>query len=180
MKIIQCIFLVYCLIVLTYKVNMSRKVPKQNSLIYSYFCQKRNYPDVHESVHRDITKTTIEMQLFRLIYYSVSALHVSGDGFAHHQEHLTVFAASDNIHQCRCRLVHKLAYRNLAKNFRWPFPITARIKTILTEHLCHFPQLQAYIRLEPWHATWPLFLISFPLHRSFLTETLACRTVRRH
>jgi hypothetical protein len=28
--------------------------------------------------------------LYRLIYYSKSALHVSGDVFAHHQEHLTV------------------------------------------------------------------------------------------
>ena len=139
--------MVYCLIVLTYTVNMSRKVPKQNSLIY--FCQKSNYPDVHECVHRNIiTKTTNEMQLCRLIYYSVSALHVSGDVFAHHQEHLTVFIASGNIHQCRCRLVHKLTYRNLAKNFRWPFLIATRIKTILTEHLCDFPQLQTYIRLE--------------------------------
>jgi hypothetical protein len=47
--------------------------------------------DVHESVHRDIiTKTTNEMQLCRLIYYSLLALHVSGDVFAHHQEHLSV------------------------------------------------------------------------------------------
>ena len=29
--------------------------------------------------------------LHRLIHYSKSALHVSGDVFAHHQEHLTVF-----------------------------------------------------------------------------------------
>jgi hypothetical protein len=28
--------------------------------------------------------------LYRLIYYSKSALHVSGDVFAHHQEHFTV------------------------------------------------------------------------------------------
>ena len=31
--------------------------------------------------------------LYRLIYYSKSALHVSGDVFAHHQEHLTVHAS---------------------------------------------------------------------------------------
>ena len=54
-------------------------------------------PDVHESVHRDIiTKTTNKMQLCRLIYYSLSALHVSGDVFGHHQEHLTVFTRSVN------------------------------------------------------------------------------------
>jgi hypothetical protein len=34
------------------------------------------------------------MQLYRLIYYFQSALHVSGDVFAHHQEYLTVFTAS--------------------------------------------------------------------------------------
>jgi len=38
------------------------------------------------------------MQLYRLIYYSYSALHVSDDVFAHHQEHLTVFTASGNVH----------------------------------------------------------------------------------
>jgi len=39
-------------------------------------------------------KATNKMQLYRLIYYSKSALHVSGDVFAHHQEHVTVFTAS--------------------------------------------------------------------------------------
>jgi hypothetical protein len=35
--------------------------------------------------------TTNEMQLYRLIYFSSSALHALGDVFAHHQEQLTVF-----------------------------------------------------------------------------------------
>jgi hypothetical protein len=35
--------------------------------------------------------------LYRLIYYSKSVLHVSGDVFAHHQEHLTVFTVSDSV-----------------------------------------------------------------------------------
>ena len=52
-----------------------------------------------------ITKTTNKMQLCRLLYYSLSALHVSADVFAHNQEHLTVFTASGSIHQCRCLLV---------------------------------------------------------------------------
>ena len=34
-----------------------------------------------------------------------SALHVSGDVFAHHQEHLTVFTASDIVHLCCFRPV---------------------------------------------------------------------------
>jgi len=45
------------------------------------------------------------MQLYRLIYFSLSALHVSGDVFAHHQEHLTVFTVSGIIHPGGCRLV---------------------------------------------------------------------------
>jgi len=40
-----------------------------------------------------------------LIYYSKSALHVSGDVFAHQLEHLTVFTVSGSIHPSRCRLV---------------------------------------------------------------------------
>ena len=62
--------------------------------------------DVRESVHHDIImKITNKMQLCRLIYYSLSALHVSGDVFAHHQKHLTVYTASDNVHERRCWLV---------------------------------------------------------------------------
>ena len=33
-------------------------------------------------------KTTNKMQLCRLVYFSLAALHVSNDIFAHHQEHL--------------------------------------------------------------------------------------------
>ena len=33
------------------------------------------------------------------IIYTKSALHVSGDVFAHHQEHLTVFTASGTVHR---------------------------------------------------------------------------------
>jgi hypothetical protein len=62
--------------------------------------------DVHESVHRDtIMKVTNNMQLYRSIYYSKSALHVSGDVFAHHQEHVPVFTVSGSIHPSCCRLV---------------------------------------------------------------------------
>jgi hypothetical protein len=62
--------------------------------------------DVHKSVHRDtIVKVTNKMQLYVLIYYSKSALHVSGDVFAHHQQHLTVCTASGSIHPSCCRLV---------------------------------------------------------------------------
>jgi len=45
------------------------------------------------------------MQLFWIIYLFLIALHVSGDVFAHHQEHVTVFTASDIVHRYCCRLV---------------------------------------------------------------------------
>jgi len=35
-----------------------------------------------------------KMQLYRKIYYSLAALHVSGDIFAHRQEHLNCITAS--------------------------------------------------------------------------------------
>ena len=43
--------------------------------------------------------------LYRLIYYSKSALRVSGDVFVHHQEHLTVFTVSGSVHPSCCRPV---------------------------------------------------------------------------
>jgi len=45
------------------------------------------------------------MQLCSIIYYSLAALHVSSNIFAHHQEHLIVFTAAGFTHVCRCRQV---------------------------------------------------------------------------
>ena len=41
---------------------------------------------------------TKKLQIFGLFICTQSALHVSGDIFAHHQEHLTVFTAYDTVH----------------------------------------------------------------------------------
>ena len=66
--------------------------------------------DIHESVHRDtIMKVTNKMQLYGLIYYSQSVLHVSSDVFAHHQEHLTVFTVSGSIHPSCVWLVSRMS-----------------------------------------------------------------------
>jgi hypothetical protein len=65
--------------------------------------------DFHISLHRDtIVQITNKMQyidLFIIIYYSQSALPISGDVFAHHQKHLTVFTVSVSLHPRCCRLV---------------------------------------------------------------------------
>jgi hypothetical protein len=81
----------------------------------------QNYKlDVHESVHRDTTmKITNKMHCADLIYYSMSALHVSGDVFAHHQEHLTVFTVSGSVHPSCCRLP---ADSNLGEHYQIPLP----------------------------------------------------------
>jgi hypothetical protein len=42
--------------------------------------------------------------LYRLIYYSKSAVHVSGNVFAHHQEHFIVFEVSGSVHPSCYRL----------------------------------------------------------------------------
>jgi hypothetical protein len=46
------------------------------------------------------TKMT-KMQLRRIIYYSLAALHVSSYIFAYHQEHLNCIVASGIIHDIR-------------------------------------------------------------------------------
>ena len=46
---------------------------------------------------------TNKMQIFGLFNCTQSALHVSGDVFAHHQDHLTVFTTCDTVHVCCCR-----------------------------------------------------------------------------
>jgi hypothetical protein len=52
--------------------------------------------------------------LYRLIYYSMSALHVSGDVFAHHQEHLTVFTVSGSVHPRCCQLMSRMSWKCFA------------------------------------------------------------------
>jgi len=49
------------------------------------------------------TKKNQQGALYRLIYYSKSALRISGDVFAHHQEHLAVFTASSSVHRSCCQ-----------------------------------------------------------------------------
>jgi hypothetical protein len=47
--------------------------------------------------------------LHRLIYYSKSALHASGDVFANHHEHVTVFTVSGSVHPSCCWLVFRIS-----------------------------------------------------------------------
>jgi len=51
----------------------------------------------------DIYENNQQDTLYRLIYYSKSALHILGDVFAHHQEHLTVFTVPGTVQPSFCR-----------------------------------------------------------------------------
>ena len=48
---------------------------------------------------------TKKMQLCRITYYYLAAVHVSSDIFAHHQEHPNRITVSGITHVCRCQLV---------------------------------------------------------------------------
>jgi len=85
-------------------------------LALSEFQRDVHKRDVRESVHRDTTmKGTNKMQLYRFIDYSYSALYVSGDVFAHHQEHLTVITVSGSVHPSGYRLVPWLSFSSNIK-----------------------------------------------------------------
>jgi hypothetical protein len=49
-------------------------------------------------------------ELYGIIHYSKSALHVSGDVFAHYQEHLTVFTVSGSVHPICYRLLYRMSW----------------------------------------------------------------------
>jgi hypothetical protein len=67
-----------------------------NPTEYILYCFTRRGKHSYENNQQDA--------LYRLIYYSKSALHVSGVVSAHHQEHLTVFTVSGSVHPCCCWL----------------------------------------------------------------------------
>jgi hypothetical protein len=72
--------------------------------------------DVHESVHLDATmKITKQDALYRLIRYSKSSLHVSGDVFVHHREHLTVFTVSGSVQLSCYKLVPTATWLNITR-----------------------------------------------------------------
>jgi hypothetical protein len=60
------------------------------------------------------------MQLCRILYYSLAALHVSSDIFAHHQELLNCITASGIIHVCHGRLESWECWNNrMSEHIAW-------------------------------------------------------------
>ena len=106
--------------------------------------------DVHESVRRNTTtKVTNKMQLYRLIYFSLSSLHISGDVFGHHQEHLTVFTVSIHPrHQPAATWVNTTRYCKYSQVLRMMGAVFAHHQ----EHLTVFT-VSTHPRHQP-AATW--------------------------
>ena len=74
---------------------------------------------------------TNKMQLCRIIYYSLAALYVSSDIFAHHQEHLNCITVSGITHVCRCRLVSWECWNWIkvsSNSFLWVLEWTALLR----------------------------------------------------
>jgi hypothetical protein len=59
-------------------------------------------------VHPDLITKNNQTRCNYIGYFIVPSQHYMFRAmfYAHHQEHLTVFTASGNIHKCRCRLVN--------------------------------------------------------------------------
>jgi hypothetical protein len=66
---------------------------------------------------------------YTLIYYSTSALHVSSNVFAHHQEHLNVFTVSGSVHPSCCLMMSRMSWN-------WILQIVRRVYT----HWRHQPE----------------------------------------
>jgi hypothetical protein len=84
----------------------------------SFFCLKITIFIVElrftsKAISREIFTKSYENNqqdaLYKLIYYSKSAVRVSGDVFADQQEHLTVFTISGSVHSSCCRLVSRMS-----------------------------------------------------------------------
>jgi len=78
---------------------VSDNVFMRYSLIHPFYKIITVAHDVHESMHRDTTMTITNKMHYidEFIIPSRLALHVSGDVFAHHREHLTVFTVSGGV-----------------------------------------------------------------------------------
>ena len=62
--------------------------------------------------------------LYRLIYYSKSALRVSCDVFAHHQEHLALFTVSGSVHPSCCWLLSWMSWNAVLTHPRYQLAAT--------------------------------------------------------
>jgi len=83
-------------------------------VIWTYFSKRR---DVWPSWIRTSWynyENNQQNALYGLIYDSKSALYVSGDVFAHHQEQLVVFIMCGSVHPSCCRLVSRMRHQPAA------------------------------------------------------------------
>jgi len=98
-------------------------ISKGLATIDKFFSNVKNFLCWHNIMETSNYENNQKDALYKLIYYSKSAVHVLGDVFAHHQEHLTVFTVSGSVHPSCCRLVSGMSWNgalmmgeNIARN----------------------------------------------------------------
>ena len=89
---------------------------------------------------------------FGLFIYSQSALQVLGNVFTHHQEHLTVFTASDRVHRYCCRLVSRMRWNTVPSHPWHPVQRTTQLCSPPTPSRSNTSRLWQWPHLH-WHAT---------------------------
>ena len=83
-------------------------ITKKNNICRNW-CQKNMFGQRYKQKKKNETNFCSFINLFK------SALHVSGDKFAHHQEHfLTVYTAFGTMHRHCCRPVPRLRWSSIS------------------------------------------------------------------
>jgi hypothetical protein len=88
------------------------------------------------------------MQLCKTIYYSLAALHVSSDIFAHHQGHLNCITVSGITHVCRCRLAATGSIP--PATFRSTTDHVTKLRTVQLCVVCNQHPLPGLVRVHCW------------------------------
>jgi hypothetical protein len=108
-----------------------RKTKKEGNIYWKINRLHVNYVSIWRSwIHASwyYYENKQQYELCRLVYYFRSALHFSGDIFAHHQEHLAVFTVSGIVRTNCCRLVSQMSWKLIwdtsRQQLRWNLPNT--------------------------------------------------------
>jgi hypothetical protein len=130
-------------ILFVWKPNVEDNIGRQREAIGTFVC-----PCIFSKIVIDD-----QQDATFLFIYSHSALYVSGDVFAHHQEHLTVFTASVIAHLYCCRLVSWMRWKSCSIiSSTWLYLQLLIFSTYVAADWCHGWGGTA-VPPHPWHQT---------------------------